>query len=69
MAVHVDMDDATRSYLIGAGVPESKLRKTTEVQKIKAGIEQTQAQLAINSLLQQAGRDPLQPPAPGPGES
>lgn len=69
VAVHVDMDDATRSYLIGAGVPESKLRKTTEVQKIKTGIEQTQAQLAINSLQQQAGRDPLQPPAPGPGES
>ena len=69
VALHVDMDDATRSYLIGAGVPESKLRKDGEVKKIKAGVEQVQAQLAINSLLQQAGRDPLQPPAPGPGES
>ena len=55
IALHVDIDKATRKTLIGFGVPEDMLRSTNEVKKIKTQQEQQSAQLAFNSLLTQGG--------------
>ena len=53
IALHVDMDKATRKTLIGFGVPEDMLRSTGAVKKIKDQEETQSAQIAFNSLLTQ----------------
>lgn len=66
VALHVDLDEATRKSLLGMGVPENMLRKNSEVQRAKKELEQMALQLSFNSLLTQQGRDPLTPPEQPP---
>lgn len=59
IALHVDVDKATRKTLIGLGVPEDMLRSGAAVKRIKDQQESEQeAQLAFSSLLAQSGIAP-----------
>lgn len=69
IALHVDMDEATRKMLLGGGIPPDMLRKPAEVAKIKEQLQQAalgqMADAAAGSIAQgQKGFEPVRGTGP-----